>query len=187
MEFVEPIRSKEKILAMKKVLLGKPRDYLLFVMGINSGLRISDLLKIRVKDVLDNRGKLRSFLELRESKSGKSKRFPFSKNVQRALRDYLKDYEGSPDDFLFKSRKGNRAITPQHGWHILSQAAKTVGIKDRVGTHTLRKTFAYHAYKKGTDLSLLQNLLNHSSPSVTLRYIGITQDQMDRVVVELNL
>ncbi len=85
------------------------------------------------------------------------------------------------------SRKGSKAITPQHAWHVLSQAAKTVGIKERIGTHTLRKTFAYHLYNGGTDLALLQNLLNHSSPSVTLRYIGITQDQMDREVEGLNL
>ena len=187
MEFVQPIRRKEKILAMKKVLLSNPRDYLLFIMGINSGLRISDLLKIQVKDVIDDRGKLREFFETREKKSGKAKRFPFSKNLQKALRDYLKDFAGSPDEFLFKSRKGDKAISPQHAWYLLSQAAKTVGIKDRIGTHTLRKTFAYHAYQKGTDLSLLQNLLNHSSPSVTLRYIGITQDEMDKVVIELNL
>jgi len=187
MEFVEPIREKAKILAMKRVLFSNPRDYLLFVLGINSGLRISDLLKIKVKHVIDDRGKLRSFHELRESKSGKAKKYRFNKNAQKALEDYLKNFDGSPDDVLFMSRKGSKAITPQHAWHVLSQAAKTVGIKERIGTHTLRKTFAYHLYSGGTDLSLLQKLLNHSSPSVTLRYIGITQDQMDREVEGLNL
>ncbi|MFD1676865.1 tyrosine-type recombinase/integrase [Alicyclobacillus fodiniaquatilis] len=72
-------------------------------------------------------------------------------------------------------------------WKALNKAAKTVGIKERIGTHTLRKTFAYHAYKQGQDITLIQKLLNHSAPSVTLRYIGITQDQMDDVNLTLNL
>ena len=114
MEFVEPIRSKEKILAMKKVLFSNPRDYLLFVLGINSGLRISDLLKMKVKHVINDRGKLRSFHELRESKNGKEKKYCFNKNAQKALEDHLKDFDGSPDDFLFPSRKGGKAITPHH-------------------------------------------------------------------------
>ncbi|GMA66225.1 hypothetical protein GCM10025859_67000 [Alicyclobacillus fastidiosus] len=72
-------------------------------------------------------------------------------------------------------------------WKALNNAAKVAGIKDRIGTHTLRKTFAYHAYKQGKDITLIQKLLNHSAPSVTLRYIGITQDEMDDVYLTLNL
>ena len=66
-------------------------------------------------------------------------------------------------------------------YYILNRGAKAVGIKEPIGTHTLRKTFAYWAYKQGTSLELIQKILNHSSASVTLRYIGITQDQIDAV------
>lgn len=186
MEFVQPIRDVKKIDAMKRILKG--RDHLLFVLGINSGLRISDILKMRVRDVIDENGKPRSFYELREQKTGKAKRFPFGKNVQKAISDYLNGYDGDMNRYLFVSRKGeNQPITRQHAWLVINEAAKAVGIKDKIGTHTLRKTFGYHAYKAGTDITLLQSIFNHASPSTTLRYIGITQDDIDNVVVNLNL
>lgn len=72
-------------------------------------------------------------------------------------------------------------------YKIINQAARAVGIKDKIGSHTMRKTFAYQAYQAGIDLTLIQKLLNHSAPSVTLAYIGITQDQMDDVYLNLNL
>jgi integrase len=189
MELVQPIRDKKKIEAMKKVLLGQSkRDYLLFVLGINSGLRISDILKMRVCDVIDERGKPKAYYELREQKTGKVKRFPFPKNVQKAIADYLSDYDGDHERYLFVSRKGdNQPITRQHAWYIINEAARKVEITDKIGTHTLRKTFGYHAYKNGTDIVLLQQIFNHSAPSVTLRYIGITQDDIDSVVINLNL
>ena len=188
MEFVQPIRDKKKIEALKKVLAGNKRDLLMFVLGINSGLRISDILEMRVGDTIDERNRPRDGYELREGKTGKARKFPFPKNVEKAISDYLGDYAGDRDRYLFASRKGdNRPITRQHAWTILNAAARQVGITDKIGTHTLRKTFGYHAYKNGTDITLLQSILNHSAPSVTLRYIGITQDDMDEVIVNLNL
>ena len=185
-EVVEPIRSKENIRAMKKELRN-PRDHLMFVMGINSALRISDLLQLRVRDVVDEDGKLTPFYRLREKKTGKAKKIPFSKNVQKALAEYLKDFNGDWNQFLFKSKGRNKAISLQHAWWIIKEAARKVGIKDNIGTHSMRKTFAYHAYKGGINLYLLMEMLNHSAPFVTRRYIGITQDEMDEVVINLNL
>lgn len=75
----------------------------------------------------------------------------------------------------------------QRAYKILNDVARSVGIKEKIGTHTLRKTFGYHAYNKGYDITLIQKLFNHSSPSVTLRYIGITQEQMDDVYLSLDL
>jgi integrase len=189
MEFVQPIRSKQKINAIKKILAASPRDSLLFTLGINSGLRIGDILRMRMGDVVDGKGQPRAFYELRERKTGKAKRIPLSSNVQRSIRGLLQTTDmDDPDDYLFRSRKGpNRPISRQQAWHILNQAARMVGLQERIGTHTLRKTFGYHAYKKGTDITILQSLFNHSAPSVTLRYIGITQDDMDKVVLDLNL
>lgn len=192
MEIVQPIRDKKKIEAMKKVLSGNKRDALLFTLGINCGLRISDILLMNVGDVIDEKGRVRDVYELREKKTGKPKRFPFGKNVQKAILDYLDGYAGDPNRPLFVSRKadkvGNdRPITRQQAYDILNAAAKAVGIRDAIGTHSLRKTFGYHAYKAGTDVILLQQLFNHSAPSVTLRYIGITQDDIDSVIIGLNL
>ncbi len=188
MEFVEPIRERKKIEAIKKLLRGSNlRDHVLFTLGINSGLRVSDLLTLQVADVRDEKGKIKDRVTLREKKTGKSKTFPFSENVVKALKEYIGESDLKNDEALFPSRKGGGAITRQQAYRILNDAAKAVGIKDRIGTHTLRKTFAYHAYMAGVDITRIQALLNHSSPSETLRYIGITQDELDDVYLNLNL
>ena len=84
------------------------------------------------------------------------------------------------DNYLFKSRKGtNKAISRIQAYRIIKNACKMIDFNNKFGTHTLRKTFGYHFYKKTKDIVLLQNILNHSSPSVTLRYIGLTQDLID--------
>ena len=186
MEFVEPIRDRKKIEAMKKVLRGDSlRNHALFTLGINSGLRVSDLLKLMVSDVMDEKGRVKDRITVREKKTGKTKTFPFSDTVIKALKEYL--LGTLPEVSLFPSRKGGGPITRQQAYRIINDAAKTVGIKDKIGTHTLRKTFGYHAYISGVDVTRIQSLLNHSSPKETLRYIGITQDELDDVYLNLNL
>lgn len=188
MEFVQPIRDKRKIEAMKKVLKSESvRDYALFVLGINSGLRISDLLALSVGDVTTETGNIKERITLKENKTGKTKDFPIGTSAHKALKEYLDTSSLETTSPLFLSRKGTKAIRREQAYRILNNAARTVGIKDKIGTHTLRKTFAYHAYKSGYDLSMIQKLLNHSAPSVTLRYIGITQEEMDDVYLTLNL
>jgi integrase len=173
---------------MKKVLKSQNvRDYLLFVLGINSGLRVSDLLALKVSDVMDDRGNVKDRISMREKKTGKSKDFPIGKNARKAIQEYMATVEPGNDLPLFQSKKGNGAITRVQAYRILNEAARTVGIKERIGTHTLRKTFGYFAYKEGYDLSHIQKLLNHSSPGVTLRYIGITQEQLDEIYMRLDL
>ena len=75
----------------------------------------------------------------------------------------------------------------QQAYKIINDAAKSIGIKDKIGTHTLRKTFGYHAYNNGYDITLIQKLFNHSTPAITLRYIGITQEELDDVYLSLDL
>lgn len=182
MEVVEPIRNKKQIDALKKYLRGQNfRDYLLFVLGINSGLRISDLLKLNVVDVLD-----KDRISIREQKTGKAKDFPLSDACKKAINEYLKS-TGLKSGWLFASRKGDQPITRVQAYRILNEAAERVGIKEAVGTHTLRKTFGYHAYQSGVDITRIQKLLNHSAPSVTLAYIGITKEELDNVYISLNL
>ncbi|QQE81076.1 site-specific integrase [Alicyclobacillus sp. SO9] len=189
MGYVQPIRDKEKIEVMKQILkAGNPRDYCLFVLGINSGLRISDLLSLHVRDVLDDEGEVKSRIQLRERKTGKRKDFPVSMNAKRAIVEYLRERpECQPQEPLFLSRKLGGSICRQHAWTILNQAAKSAGIDEQIGTHTLRKTFGHQAYKAGVDITRIQKLLNHSSPFVTLAYIGITQDELDNIYMNLNL
>ena len=190
MEFVQPIRDKKQIEAIKKYLRGSNlRDCCLFTLGINSALRISDLLKLKISDVIDEKKKVKDRIQIKEKKTGKDKNFPIGDTAKKAISEYLGirgDY--SLDDPLFISRKGEKAaLQRDQAYKIINQAARAVGIKDKIGSHTMRKTFAYQAYQSGIDLTLIQKLLNHSAPSVTLAYIGITQDQMDDVYLNLNL
>ena len=187
MEFVQPIRDLKKIDTIKKLLKQQNlRDYCLFVLGINSGLRISDLLKLRISDVSE-KGKIKDRIRLREKKTNKYKDFPLSNSTKSALKEYLKTREYNENEPLFISRKNKGFLLRQQAYKIINDVAKSVGIKEKIGTHTLRKTFGYHAYNNGYDITLIQKLFNHSSPAVTLRYIGITQDEMDDVYLSLDL
>lgn len=187
MEFVQPIRDLKQIETIKKLLkLKSLRDYCLFVLGINSGLRISDLLKLKISDIVEN-GRIKDRIRLREKKTKKFKDFPISDKTKSALKEYLKTREYKENEPLFLSRMHKGFLSRQQAYKVINEVAKEVGIKDKVGTHTLRKTFGYHAYNNGYDITLIQKLFNHSSPAITLRYIGITQDEMDDVYLSLDL
>ncbi len=198
MEFVQPLRTRADIERVKEALRKRSsRDYAMFVLGVNTGLRISDLLSLSVGDVLAGRGEriqIVKRLELRERKSGKAKSIPLASTARSALASYLRD-RGSflPDDPLFPSRQGRseagkpNPLSRCQAWRSLSLAARSAGVSERIGTHTLRKTFGYHCYLAGVDVTRIQKMLNHSSPEVTLRYIGITQDELDGYYKELCL
>jgi len=187
MNLVEPIRDRKKLELMKAVLKEKSlRDWCLFVFGINSGLRVSDLVRLKVSDVYDGR-KVKDRIELHERKTGKLKNFPLSESVKKALREYLASAELGQDDILFPSRKGGGSLSRSQVWLILHKAAEKAGIQEHIGTHSMRKTFGYQAYKSGTDIYIIQEMLNHSHPAVTRRYIGLSQDDLDRVYRMLDL
>ncbi len=82
------------------------------------------------------------------------------------------------NEYLFPSRKGDKPITRVQAYRILNKVADKLGIQE-IGTHTLRKTFGYMHYKKYKDVAILQEIFNHSAPSITLRYIGINADIID--------
>lgn len=155
----------------------------MFVLGINSGLRISDILSLKVADVIDEKGKVRDRISLKEQKTGKAKDFPINKAVATELR---KVSYTSREDALFKSQKGG-SISRVTAYRELNAAAARAGLDYQLGTHSLRKTFGYHAIKNGTPVYIIQKLLNHSSEKVTLRYVGITREVMDDVYVKINL
>lgn len=192
MEFVQPIRDKKQIDAMKKNLKATSvRDFCLFTLGINCGLRISDLLGLRISDVMDEKGRVLDRISIREQKTGMTKDFPISEIAAKAIKEYLTERRSyMHNEPLFLSRKATNGLAPLQRWQaytIINAAARTVGIKDKIGTHTLRKTFGYHAFQQSVDITIIQRLLNHSSPRTTLAYIGITQDDLDKVVLNLNL
>lgn len=172
MNIVDPIREKEYINAVKRVLNESgTRNLLLFLLGINTGLRVSDLLRLKVKDVKD-----KDSVQIREKKTKKTKKFPIPKEIRIFISEYV---ERKPlSRYLFKSRKSNKPITRVQAYRIIKEACRVLGL-DHTGTHSLRKTFGYHFYKQTKDIALLQKILNHSSQDITLRYIGVTQEIID--------
>lgn len=181
MNTVQPIRDKNQIEDMKNELLKLGyKNYLLFVVGINTGLRISDILNLKVYDVRD-----RSHITIKEKKTGKEKRFLINSQLRKDFEKYIHRMDN--EDYLFQSRKGaNRPISRVQAYRILNQASFKVGLKE-VGTHTLRKTFGYWHYQIYKDVAILQDIFNHSAPSITLRYIGINQDIKDKTIEDFYL
>lgn len=172
---VQPIREADQIQKMKSELQKNgTRDYLLFTLGINTGFRVGDLLRLKVEDV-----KNKTHITIREEKTGKGKRHFISPQLKADIDGYIQSM--ADHEYLFQSRKGvNQPITRVQAYRILKQAGENLGI-DNIGTHTMRKTYGYHHYKNTGDIVMIQQQLNHTSPSVTLRYIGITQDEIDEM------
>ncbi len=171
MSTVEPLRNKEDIRKVEKILSKNKRNLLFFTIGTNCGLRISDILALNVGDV-----KNKTYIQIIEKKTGKFKRFPINAKLKPMLDEFTKGR--SPDEPLFVTIFGNR-LERVAAYYIVRYACEEAGIETKVGTHTMRKTFGYHHYKKFKDVAMLQKIFNHSSPQITLRYIGIEQDQID--------
>ena len=161
---------KQTLVTEEEALLRIPDNAYLFTYGYGEPVG-SDILSLDVGDV-----KGRNYIEIREKKTNKYKKFPLNRFLKEEIDLFL---EGLPSEQpLFYTQKNCRLDRAQ-AYRILNKAAQVVGVKERIGTHTLRKTFGYHHYKKYNDIVLLQKIFNHSSPSVTLRYIGIEQDTID--------
>ncbi|HDK7182962.1 TPA: site-specific integrase [Clostridium botulinum] len=174
MNFVEPIRDTQKVRDIQEYLKRtNERNYILFITGVYTGLRISDILKLKVQDVKGKR-----FIYLREKKTSKQNIIEINKLLEKEYKWYCSDKE--LDEYLIKSREGvNKALSRVQAYEIIKNVGKDFGIEN-LGTHTLRKTFGYHYYKQRKDIGTLMKMFNHSSPSITLRYIGIIQDEMNR-------
>ena len=113
LKVVHPIREIKQLEAVKGYLRGKnKRDFLLFMVGVSSALRISDILKLKVKQVWDGKKPV-AFIEINEKKTGKYKRFPITPNLAKAVKEYVKEYPNKiQEDYLFTSRKGiNKPIS----------------------------------------------------------------------------
>lgn len=189
MKVVHPIRDLKQLEAVKGYLRGKnKRDYLLFMVGISSALRISDILVLKVGHVLNGK-KVNEFIEINEKKTGKYKRFPITKNLAKAVKDYIKEYpDKKHNEYLFTSRKGNnKPISRQYAASVLNEACDMIGIKERFSTHGMRKTWGYWAFQKGISLDYICIALNHSSVAETKRYLGILQEDLDNLYLEVNL
>ena len=182
MNIVEPIRSENRISQIRGNLLRQdnPRDYLMFVFGINSGLRIGDILSLRLGDVKDDEGSIKDHLDIREQKTKKTRRVHFNKQIKQAIDYYIKKADAFDlDRYLFTNEKSkeNRPITRIRAYQLINKWCRDVGISHKVGGHTLRKTFGYHLRMQGVSIERISSLLNHQNIKVTFRYIGINDDE----------
>ena len=196
MKFVEPIRDIKKISQIKNQLKweNKIRDLLLFELWINSALRISDLLEIKVKDLFDDNLNANSFFDIKEEKTSKYNRITITPKVKITLKSYKEKYDWILNDnqnyIFFNSKKSpiwKYSIWRKQTWVFMSNLCKWVWLKWNFWNHTLRKTWWYQARKQWIPLEIIQHKLNHSSLTVTQRYLWITADEIEEACNRLDL
>ena len=187
-----PIKNRRDLNRIKeyysKVKIS-PRNYLLIVFGMNTALRISDILHIKWEDIYDDSTKTyKDHISLKEHKTGKENTIFLNSAVKNALEQYRISLIKAPTGFLFRSHKGcNRPISRQQAFRIIKEAAAYVGCPEGISCHSLRKTFGYYALKKGISPAVIMKIYNHSSFRITMRYLGIDQDEKDEAYRMLNL
>ncbi len=182
--FIEPIRDIKDIGRIEKSLRDEPRNHLLFVTGINNGLRAGDLVLLRAGQFRNARPG--DTVRIRESKTGKVSFVGITGSIHRSLKNYFEKAEPGDSDYLFPSRKGK-------GQRHLSATAVNQMIKKWVreyakldgnyGAHTLRKTWGYQKRMQGVSWEIISKRLNHSSQSVTMRYLGIDDREVEDSVL----
>ena len=187
-----PIRTLEEIEQMKSYFLSRNRyrDYTLFVTGINTALRIGDLLQLKWMDIYDaNKNMYRRHIEIYEQKTQKHAEIALNESCIRSLK-LLRQHHPFiyANEYIF-CHKNNPYIhiSRNRAYHIIKEAALENHIEGNISCHSMRKTFGYHAWKKGTPSALIMNIFNHSSIEITKRYLSISQDDKDDLFYSMNL
>lgn len=200
----EPIKSLDDINRISEYLIsnGRYRDNMLFICGINFGLRISDLLRLRFCHLINENFSFKEEFPILEKKTEhtrktrKNRWLSVNEAVMEAVTLYLRNVPSSLDDFMFRSEshnghKKNEALSRMSVDRILKEIKETLGIEAHMSSHTLRKTFGYHQMAmSGNDprkLLVLQKMFGHSSASQTMEYIGITDEEITEAYKNLNL
>lgn len=186
----EPIRDLNDIELFKRLFLNQKRyrNFALFILGINTALRISDILVLKWKDVYDfKKKKYKKHINIIEKKT--KNKIAINTNIIEAL-ELLYHIENTrePELYLLQSRiNGNYAISRNRAFHIIKDAANELGIEGTISCHSLRKTFGYQAWKRGIPPAILMSIYNHSSMEITKLYLCIDQDDKDDVFLNMCL
>ena len=191
MSTTQPIRDRALLQDFKNYYLlhaPNPRNYTLIVIGLNTALRISDILHLTWNMVLKENGSFRTHILIKEQKTGKENRILINQEVKRVLENYWNNTERELNDYIFQSSKSSpNPLSRCQAYRIIRKAAEEVGLEDVIRCHSLRKTFGYHAWKQGTPPALLMNIYNHSSYQITKHYLCIEQDDRDEVFGNIQL
>lgn len=201
----EPIKRMEDIEQISRFCIanGRYRDNMLFIVGINFGLRVSDLRMLRFSNLINSNNTFKDSFPIFEKKTRKTRKkkknryITINTAVVEAVTLYLENTPNvSLSDYMFRSRSNNGSnenepLRAQSIDRILKGFAKDLDINVKMSTHTLRKTFCYHqmlmSHNDPRKLLLLQKMLGHSSPAQTLDYIGITEEEIEEAYRNLNL
>lgn len=186
-----PIKNQKDIELIKSYFLEakKYRDYCLFTIGINTSLRISDILTICWHHMYDfEQQKFKAHLFLCEQKTGKKNCIAINRNCVEALTLLMEHTPSvSPQSYIFCGNNTQKHISRNRAWHIIKKAAETNHIEGNISCHSMRKTFGYHAWKKGAQPALIMNIFNHSNIEITKQYLSIDQDEKDILFHAINL
>ena len=196
MNLAQPIKKVKDLENFKdyyRTIKPNRRNELLIILGLNTALRISDILSLDWKSVYNfERKEYRDHIILVEQKTGKMSQIYLNSSVLETLREY-KEYLNQnnktvePDTFIFNHSNKNLPITRIQAFRIIKEAADYYDISGVISCHSLRKTFGYHAWKQGVPPALLVTVFNHSSFDITKRYLGIEQDDKDKIFKEIKL
>jgi len=179
---VDPIRKPKDIKNIGKNLKANPRDHLLFLMGVNNGIRVCDLIKLKVGQVRNL--KVGDVLPIKESKTGKDNIIVINKTVYKALKNYLDEIQPNDEDYLFPSRKGNSHIGSQRVSKLVKEWTGAINLKGNYGCHSLRKTWGFvQRTQFGVGFEIICKRYNHSSPAITMRYLGIADKEVHGVLM----
>lgn len=196
MDFVEPIRDLKKIAQIKNMIKWSwnIRDLLLFELGINSALRISDLLNIKIINLFDENGNPNEFFEIKEKKTNKINRITITPKVMETLKIYKNIYNNNLENwqnyvfFHFKKYpQWKFVIGRKQARKLIDEWCNNVWLKGNFWCHSLRKTRGYHARMQWIPLEIIQHKLNHSSLAITQRYLWITADEIEQACRKLDL
>ncbi len=194
MKVVQPIRDLETLQQCYEIAkehdkhkkTGEVSWELILLVGFNTSLRVSDFRRFKVHDL---RGK--DYAQIQAKKTGKDARILINPQARRDINRLLSGRKA--DEYVFQSRQKDsithkyRPITRQRCYQIINSIAKQAGIEERIGCHTLRKTFGYHYYKMTGDVISLQRILCHSYQRETLVYIGVIQENIDESIMKMNM
>lgn len=166
-------------------LLKTHRDKTMFILGMKSGFRISELLTIRVKDVIQNRQVVNRIRVKRGNmKNGETRDVALHPMAKEYILKLIQEDKLEPEHYLFRSRKGdNKPITRVQAWTILKAAFNAAGMAGPTGTHSLRKSFAKDIFERsGHNLVVTQKALGHSDMGTTVSYVPVDEDEIDKLV-----
>jgi len=189
MSVCEPIRDVEKLQKLAEFFLIRKqyRNHAMLVLGVSTALRIGDLLMLTWGHVCEEKsGEFRTHITITEKKTGKRNTIALNQKAIAALR-LLIPYKRNV--FIFaNNRKEPAPISRTQAWRIIKNAVEATGLTSRhIAVHSLRKTFGYHAWVSGTSPVVLMDIYNHSSYEMTRRYLGVAQDDRDKVYLSLVL